>query len=161
LVEELAARGLSLTPVQATLLLLGIYEDTGSLSYQTTTARDAHATAWLMERGANLAVVGEFLHHPLEPSQLELFDRLFESAQTHSIAGYSVVVAAQTALGYTEEVSTLAHKLRDLLEPDALFVLVALDGNLQMVCRSTTDDIDVSLVAERFGGGGTAGLRRR
>lgn len=154
LVEELITRRSTLTPVQATLLLLGIYEDTGALQYQTTTARDAHATAWLLERGANLSVVGEFLHHPLEPSQLELFDRLFESAQTHIIAGHSVVVAAQAASGYAEEVSTLAHKLRDVLDPDALFVLVALDGSLQMVCRSATDDIDVGVIAARFGGGG-------
>jgi len=154
LVEELGARGLALTPVQATLLLLGIYEDTGSLSYQTTTARDARAAAWLMERGANLAVVGEFLHHLLSPAQRELFDRLLEAAETHTIAGHSVVVSAQAAHGYAEEVSTLAHKLRDLLDPDGLFVLVALDGNLQMVCRSTTDDIDVGAIASHFGGGG-------
>jgi tRNA nucleotidyltransferase (CCA-adding enzyme) len=154
LVEELMLRRSTLKPVQATLLLLGIYEDTGSLQYQTTTARDAHATAWLLERGANLSVVGEFLHHPLEPSQIELFDRLFASAQTHIIAGHSVVVAAQVAHGYAEEVSTLAHKLRDVLDPDALFVLVALDGSLQMVCRSRTDDIDVGAIAAHFGGGG-------
>jgi tRNA nucleotidyltransferase (CCA-adding enzyme) len=154
LVEELRARGISLTAVQATLLLLGIYEDTGSLSYQMTTARDAHAAAWLLEQGANLSVVGEFLHHLLSAAQRELFDRLVESAQTHIIAGHSVVVSAQVAQGYAEEVSTLAHKLRDLLDPDALFVLVALDGSLQMVCRSMTDDIDVGAIAARFGGGG-------
>jgi tRNA nucleotidyltransferase (CCA-adding enzyme) len=107
-----------------------------------------------LECSANLSVVGEFLHHPLEPSQLELFDRLFASAQTHIIAGHSVVVAAQVAHGYAEEVSTLAHKLRDVLDPDALFVLVALDGSLQMVCRSMTDDIDVGTIAAHFGGGG-------
>jgi tRNA nucleotidyltransferase (CCA-adding enzyme) len=154
LVEELRSHGLSLTAVQATLLLLGIYEDTGSLLYQTTTARDAHAAAWLLEQGANLSVVGEFLHHLLSTAQRELFDRLVESAQTHIVAGHSVVVSAQVAQGYAEEVSTLAHKLRDLLDPDALFVLVALNGSLQMVCRSMTDDIDVGAIAARFGGGG-------
>lgn len=154
LVEELRARSINLTPVQATLLVLGIYEDTGSLSYQTTTARDAHAAGWLLERGANLEVVGEFLHHPLAPAQHELFDRLLESAQTHMIAGHSVVISAQRAHGYTEEVSTLAHKLRDVLDPDALFVLVALDGNIQMVCRSATEDVNVGEIAARFGGGG-------
>jgi len=154
LVEDIITHGLAPTPVQATLLLLGIYEDTGALSYQTTTARDARAAAWLLERGANLSVVGEFLHHLLSDAQRELFDRLLEAVQTHTIAGHSVVVSAQSALGYAEEVSTLAHKLRDLLDPDGLFVLVALDGSIQMVCRSTTGDIDVGAIAARFGGGG-------
>jgi tRNA nucleotidyltransferase (CCA-adding enzyme) len=53
-----------------------------------------------------------------------------------------------------EEISTLAHKLRDLFDPDGLFVLVALNGGVQMVARSTIDSIDVGVVAERFGGGG-------
>ena len=56
LVEQIAAAGLAVSPVEATLMLLGIYEDTGSLSYLTTTARDAHAAGWLLERGFRLSV---------------------------------------------------------------------------------------------------------
>ena len=40
LVEAIQNAGLHLLPEEATLLLLGIYEDTGSLTYETTTARD-------------------------------------------------------------------------------------------------------------------------
>ena len=39
--------GMSLTPEEATLMMLGIYEDTGSLLYGTTTPRDILAAAWL------------------------------------------------------------------------------------------------------------------
>ncbi|MGD9101671.1 MAG: DHH family phosphoesterase, partial [Anaerolineae bacterium] len=96
LVEQIAAAGKSVTPVEATLLLLGIYEDTGSLSYLTTTARDAHAAGWLLERGANLAVANEHLHHPLGPQQQALYRRLVDSVQTHTINGQVVAVAAAT-----------------------------------------------------------------
>jgi len=154
LVEEIAARSLKLTGIEATLLLLGIYEDTGSLSYQATTARDVRAAAWLMEQGARLTVVNEFLHHPLAPEQRELYERLLEQSETHEIEGHTVIVACAEAPGFTEEVSTLAHKLRELLEPSALFVLIAFDKRIQLVARSTTDDIDVSAVAGHFGGGG-------
>jgi len=154
LVEEIAARSLKLTGIEATLLLLGIYEDTGSLSYMATTARDVRAVAWLMEHGARLAVVNEFLHHPLAPEQRELYERLLEQSETHEIEGHTIIVACAEAPEFTEEVSTLAHKLRELLEPSALFVLVALDKRIQLVARSTTDDIDVSAVAGHFGGGG-------
>jgi len=154
LIEEISARSLKLTGIEATLLLLGIYEDTGSLSYAGTTARDVRAAAWLMEQGARLAVVNEFLHHPLAPEQRELYERLLEQSETHEIEGHTVIVAWAEAPKFTEEISTLAHKLRELLEPSALFVLVALDKRIQLVARSTTDDIDVSAVAGRFGGGG-------
>jgi len=155
-VERLQAAGLHLTPVEATLLLLGIYEDTGSLSYLTTTARDMRCAAWLLEHGANLAVVNEFLHHPLSEEQRRLYDRLVESAETHQIAGQSVLIACAQANGFVEEVSTLAHKLRDLFEPAALFVLVQLDGHVQMVARSISDRIDVARITAQFGGGGHA-----
>jgi tRNA nucleotidyltransferase (CCA-adding enzyme) len=154
LVEQIAAAGLAISPVEATLMLLGIYEDTGSLSYLTTTARDAHAAGWLLERGANLAVANEYLHHPLGPQQQVLYRRLRDSVETHTIHGHAVVIAKAVAESFDEELSTLAHKLRDLLEPSALLVLVALDGHIQLVARSATDAIDVSAVAARFGGGG-------
>jgi tRNA nucleotidyltransferase (CCA-adding enzyme) len=95
---------------------------------------------------------------------------LLEQSETHEIGGHNVVIAWAEAHGLEEEISTLAHKLRELLEPSALFVLVALDdgpgrsARIQLVARSTTDDIDVAEVAERFGGGGhkraSAGLVR-
>ncbi len=154
LIEEISASFLELTDMEATLLLLGIYEDTGSLLYESTTVRDIRAAAWLLEQGARLDSVSEFLHHPLEPEQRELYERLLEKSETHDIEGHSIIIAAERAPGFTEGLSTLAHKLRDLLEPSALFMLVKLDGRIQLVARSTTDDIDVSTVAKRFGGGG-------
>ncbi|MFN2272108.1 MAG: CBS domain-containing protein [Anaerolineae bacterium] len=176
LVEEIRVRGIELTWVEATLLWLGIHEDTGSLSYAGTTARDVHAAAWLMEQGARLDVAVDFLHHPLAPAQRVLYEQLLEQSETHEIEGHNIVIAWAEARGLEEEISTLAHKLRDLLEPAALFVLVALDDGpgraggsgravrVQLVARSTTDDIDVAEVAERFGGGGhkraSAGLVR-
>jgi tRNA nucleotidyltransferase (CCA-adding enzyme) len=154
LVEEISRRSLSISMVEATLLMMGIYEDTGSLSYLSTTARDVWAVAWLMEQGANLDVVNEFLHHSLTPGQRELYEQLMDVAQSYEVGGHTVVVSVGQAAGYEEEISTLAHKLRDLLDPSALFVLVALDNHVQLVARSSTGDIDVSAVAARFGGGG-------
>lgn len=156
LVEGLAERGIALSWVEATFLLLGIYEDTGSLTYPSTTPRDLQAAAWLMERGADLAVVSEFLHHPLSEAQRRLYDRLLESAQTLELEGHTVIIAAARADGFLEEVSSVAHRLRDLFEPSALFVLVEFDGHVQLVCRTTTDDIDAGGVAAHFGGGGHA-----
>jgi len=156
LVEQIAERGLEIEPIEATLLLLGIYEDTGNLSYDSTTARDARAAAWLIERGADLRVVDRYIHHPLSQGQHELYERLLEGLTTHEVGGHTVIIARGEADSYDEEISTLAHCLRDLLEPAALFVLVAVKDNVQMVARSTTERIDVSDIAARFGGGGHA-----
>jgi len=154
LVEEIQEAGAEPDMLQATLLLLGIYEDTGSLSYAGTHPRDLRASAWLVEMGASLNLAADFLDHPLSNGQRALYDRLLESAETHGYQGLSVVIACGEAQGLAEEISTLAHKLRDVFDPDGLFVIVGLDGNVQLVARSTTDALDVGRVAEHFGGGG-------
>jgi tRNA nucleotidyltransferase (CCA-adding enzyme) len=154
LVEMLRQENITLNLVTATLLLLGIYEDTGSLSYASTTARDARAAAWLLETGASLDIAASFLNHPLSPEQQRLFNALFEDAETLEIHGLSVVIASGVAGGMIDEISTLAHKLRDVFDPDGLVVLVALNGGIQMVGRSSSSLLDISRVAEHFGGGG-------
>lgn len=154
LVEALEEAGTRLDLVGASLLLLGIYEDTGSLSYPGTISRDARAAAWLLENGASLAIAADFLNHPLSPAQRELYDQLLEGAESLTIHGLSIVIASAQAPGMTDEVSTLAHKLRDLFDPAGLFVLVSLDGHIQMVARSTSDALDVGRICEHFGGGG-------
>ncbi len=154
LCERLREERIPLTSIEATALLLGIYEDTGSLSYGSTTPRDVYAAAWLLERGALLDVVADFLHYALAEEQLDLLDELQDNAETIEIEGYPVVIAAASAPEQVEEIATLAHKLRDLLDPAAVFVLVDLGHHIQLVARSTVDAIDVGQVAEHFGGGG-------
>jgi tRNA nucleotidyltransferase (CCA-adding enzyme) len=53
LVEKIQKANLELSSLEATMLLLGIYEDTGSLGYSNTTPRDARAVAFLLEHGAD------------------------------------------------------------------------------------------------------------
>ncbi|MBN2393874.1 MAG: CBS domain-containing protein [Anaerolineae bacterium] len=155
LVEALSARLTPISRVEATLMLAGIYEDTGSLTYAATSSRDIRAAAWLVEQGASLEIATEFLEHPLTPMQQMIYDALKEHVETLEIDGHPVVLSwAESPPNTDEEVSTLAHKLRDLLDPSALFVLVEISGNTQFVARSSTDDINVAEVAEHFGGGG-------
>jgi tRNA nucleotidyltransferase (CCA-adding enzyme) len=154
LVEGLQVQAERLAPIQATLLLTGIYEDTGSLAYAHTTARDMRAAAWLIDQGASLQIAIEFLNPPLSEGQRILYDQLLEAAETFHIHGYRIIIACGDASEAEEEISTLAHKLHDLLDPDALFILVTTQGGIRLVARSSTDAIDVSEITAVFGGGG-------
>jgi tRNA nucleotidyltransferase (CCA-adding enzyme) len=155
-VEEIGDKELPITPIEATLLLLGIYEDTGSLSYSDTSVRDLRAAAFLLERGANLTEVNEFLHHPLNEAQRNLYHALLEKIETVRIAGHDIAIATARADDYVEEISTLAHQLRELFDPAALFVLVQMEDHIQLVARSDRPSIDVGSIAEALGGGGHA-----
>lgn len=154
IVEALRESDLLLTSIQATLLLLGIYEDTGSLTFGRTTARDLQAAAYLLEQGANLRIAADFLNHPLSPAQQVIYDQLRSNAKLHRIQGHAIVITCADAQDTDEELSSIAHKLRDLLDPDALFVVVTTRSGVQMIARSTSDQIDVAEILAAFGGGG-------
>ncbi|RME70170.1 MAG: CBS domain-containing protein, partial [Chloroflexi bacterium] len=157
LVEQIRDRHLSLTPLEATLLLLGIYEDTGSLTYVGTTPRDLQAAAWLLAEGhARLDIARDYLNYPMSDIQRELYRQLVDRLETHTIYGHTVIIGQASVPHYVEEISTLAHRMRDLYRPDALFVLVEMVDHVQMVARSTTDAIDVGRIARFMGGGGHA-----
>ena len=153
-VENIQERDLPLSTIQATLLLLGIYEDTGSLTYYRTTPRDLRAASYLLEQGASLQIAADYLNHPLSDGQQALYDRLRSNAEIFNVHGFTVVITAAESRGMEEEISTVAHKLRDLLDPDALFVLVDTKAGVQLVARSTSSNIDVAEIAEELGGGG-------
>jgi tRNA nucleotidyltransferase (CCA-adding enzyme) len=153
-VEAIEESGLHLDIVESTLLLLGIYEDTGSLTYTRTTPRDVRAAAYLLEQGASLTIAHNYTNHPLSLKQQEIYDQLRSNAKTHPIHGHTIIIAQGDARGMDEELSTIAHKMRDLLDPEALILLIDIRGGVQLIARSTSDLIDVSKIAEHFGGGG-------
>src|SRR4030043_1655217 len=97
--------------IQATTLLLGIYEDTGSLPYTRTTARDLHAASYPLEQEANLRIASDFLNHPLSTDQQKLYDTLRDHLESYQIHGHSILIACGKAYGLDEELSTVAHKL--------------------------------------------------
>jgi tRNA nucleotidyltransferase (CCA-adding enzyme) len=165
-VEQLMERNnVSLSLIEATLLLLGIYEDTGSLTYANTSARDASAVAYLLSNGASLNIAADFLNPPLSIEQQQVFEVLLENAQTISIAGKDIFISSAEALELGDEVSSIAHKIYDLLDPDALFIFVLIKEGIRLVARSTSEEIDTSKIAKQFSGGGhqraSAALIRR
>ena len=136
------------------MLLLGIYEDTGSLTYTRSSYRDLHAAGYLLEQGGSLQILNDFLNHPLSPDQQMIYEQLRANIEIHRIHGHNVMLSLGDARSMDEELSTIAHKLRDLFDSDALFVIVQTRSGIQLIARSTTDDIDVGQILGAFGGGG-------
>lgn len=154
IVEMLQQQSVIPAPLEATLLMLGIYEDCGSLTYGTTTVRDIRAAAWLLERGADMDVLREFLRYPLQDEHWQIVDALRETTEIIDIRGHTVLMATASLKQQIEGVSRVAHHLMNLYDPTALLMLVKMENDVQLVARSTLDEIDVGLLARKFGGGG-------
>ena len=155
LIEQICESAVRLSPLEATLLLLGIYEDTGSLTYANTTPRDLQAAAWLLSEGqARLDIARDYLYYPMSEAQKGLYEQLVDNLETWVIHGQTIAIGLAGVDHYVEEISTLAHRLRDLYQREALFILVKMTDHVQIVARSTTEAIDVGHITEFFGGGG-------
>jgi len=157
-VEELRALRISVDPEEATLLALGIHEDTGSLVYSRTSSRDASALAWLLGQGARPAVIKRFLQQPLEPEAQAVLLSTLERIVGVSAGGVSVGVSC---VELDEAPSGLAHVTTEafrMTPEEALFCAFRLrNGKTHVIGRSQADAISVRDVLSSFGGGGHDG----
>jgi tRNA nucleotidyltransferase (CCA-adding enzyme) len=156
LVGILAERELLPTSLVATAFALGIHEDTGSLTYATTTQRDVDALSWCFRHGARQDLVNEYLHTPLAPGERGLLQHLLDALEPIASPGDDVFLASVSWPEYVDGVSNLAHKIVDLTDARALVLLVEMDERVFAVVRSRTDRIDAAAVAAALGGGGHA-----
>ena len=152
--EILDALGTELSPEEATVLILGIYEDTGSFTFRSTTPRDYRAAARLLEMGADLNVVSEMITRELTVDQVSLLNELINSAQVHTINGVEVLVIQSSTEHYVEELAVLVHKIMDIKNANVIFALAGMEGKVYMVARSRIPQVNVAEIAQQFGGGG-------
>lgn len=153
-VEILREKGIDITPVEATVMALGIYEETGSLVFASTTPRDIEAAAWLLKKGANLNIVADFITRELDADQISLLNDLLKSMTAYYFDGTKVVIATASTRRYVQDFAVVVHKMIDIENLDALFCLVGMENRVHMVARSRVDDVDVGAVAYLMGGGG-------
>ncbi|HXZ44112.1 MAG TPA: CBS domain-containing protein, partial [archaeon] len=156
LLDLLRQQELPLTPQEATLFALGIYEETGLLTFTNTTEADLHAAAYCLSRGANLALVSDFIRRDLTADQVGLLNELIKSAETYTINGVRVVISTASLDRYVGDLAMLTHKLRDMENINVLFTLVRMDNRIHMVARSRLETVDVGEIADAFDGGGHA-----
>ena len=156
LVHIIAERGLPVTPFEATVFALGIHEDTGSLTFATTTAADAEALAICMRAGADVALLEKWLANALTAPQRRTLAAALESAEELPLPGAHVLLSALRQDLYVEGVSVIAHRVMDLTGCDACFLLVAMEGRVFVTARSRGLRLDVARALAPIGGGGHA-----
>ncbi|OEU74397.1 MAG: polya polymerase [Desulfuromonadales bacterium C00003093] len=144
------------TPDEATMMMLGLYEDTGHLLFSGTTPRDFQAAAFLLEHGANLNAVADFLVREMTPEQVDLLNELLKSCHKKIFNGIEVAIAYASIDYYVADISSLVHKLKDIENLDVLIVAVRMEDRVFLVGRSRLPEVHVGELFQEFGGGGHA-----
>ncbi|MBI5846421.1 MAG: CBS domain-containing protein [Nitrospirae bacterium] len=152
--ELLKEKGLHPDPMEATILALGIYEETGCFLFPSTTERDLSAVSYLIKRGAILNIVSEYVKTDLGKEELEILNDLLKSSRELIIKGIRVMISTTSRDSYFGDAALLAHKVMDLEDIDAVVLILGMQGRIILVGRSRVKEFDVAALLKEFGGGG-------
>ncbi|MEY2858737.1 MAG: hypothetical protein RLZZ74_3050 [Cyanobacteriota bacterium] len=158
IVELLQQQQITLTPFEATAMALGIHVDTGSLTFDQTTPRDAKAIAWLLEQSANVAMIAEYNEPGLSYQLQELLPDALSNLQRTNVQGYHVASVLLQTDKFVAGLSTLAAKLIDLTESDVMLLghqyQKSKSQKLVVIGRSRLAETNLNQLFTPFGGGG-------
>ena len=157
-VQQLQKQGISLTATEATVMALGIHVDTGSLTFEHTTSEDALALAWVMQQGASLSVVSDYIEPGLSPHLQQLLKIALEDIEIAKVRGYKVGWVILETDDFVGGLAGLASELVDLMEIDALLLAHEYEkksGNrLSIIGRSQIPETNLNEILAPLGGGG-------
>ncbi|MBU0597795.1 bifunctional oligoribonuclease/PAP phosphatase NrnA [Patescibacteria group bacterium] len=150
---------LPITKEVATSLLTGILTDTGSFSNLATTPSSMEVSSKLLTSGARVREIITNTFRNKSLSQLQLWGRALSRLKHNKKTGIVTTVLTQQdfdELGIDDESGEgFANFLNNVEQARAIIVLrEKLDGTIKGSLRTTQPDVDVSKIAEFFGGGG-------
>lgn len=154
LVEIILQKGLPVSSHEATLFAMGIYEDTGGLTFGATCTRDFEMLSRMKELGADLTMIPSHVEMSLNSSERRILDLLIENAWQRYINGARVVLSFTSSSTYIEGLSLFVHRLRDYFDADVAVASVKMDNRNYVVARSREEVLDVAAFLEPLGGGG-------
>ncbi len=156
LIRQLKKGGQLMTPIQATLFLAGIYEDTGNLTFPSTTAEDAYAAAYLLEQKADLSVISNFLRPAYGEKQKNILFKMLAKAERTSIHGHKLSISKIEVRGHVDSLAVVVRMYMEIVNVDLAFGIFSDSQRQQcmVIGRSSTDGFDVGAIMRNLGGGG-------
>lgn len=154
LVKKLMRKKVKIKPVEATVMLIGIYEDTGHFTYPTTTAEDFRAASFLLSSEADISMIHSFLGGGLDSKQMALLKELINGSEEHRMGNWHITIASASASCHVPNLGMVVHRLRDVEDINVIFAVIEMNNRVHVIARSGVCSIDVSKILAKLGGGG-------
>jgi phosphoesterase RecJ-like protein len=154
--------GVELTPDIAEALYIALVTDTGRFQYTNTTPKALRLAAELVESGADVHRVFQGVYESVEFAKLKLLARALERAQIYEGGRIVVSYLLRTDFSEVGAAEPYSEGIIDYLravEGADMAVLIRepprQDGPTRRVSlRASVDELDVSAIARKSGGGG-------
>ena len=160
--DVLGELGVPLTPEIAEPLYVGLVTDTGRFQYSNTTPKALRLAAELVEAGADVHGIFRRVYETVQFAKLKLLARALDRAQLYEGGRLVVSYLLKDDFGAVGADEPYSEGIVDYLRSVEGSEMVALiresprgDGPARRVSlRSSHDEIDVSAIARKAGGGG-------
>ena len=152
--EIIQEKGIELSMDEATMLGLGLYEDTGSFCFPNTTSHDFLAGAFLASQGMSFSIVKHLMAGDLTRQQVHVLDKLLKSAITHNIAGIPITIVEIALDNFLGDFASILGKLIEMEKLKVVFAIASMGDRIHMIARSSVKEVSVSKICQAFGGGG-------
>ncbi|XPV77876.1 MAG: CBS domain-containing protein [Desulfovibrio sp.] len=150
----LEQRGIKLNGEEATLLGLGIYEDTGSFQFNSASEHDFRAAAYLRSQGMDVTAISDLISREMTAEQIALLGRLIDSTSVHEIHGVEVAFSELTTDEFVGDFAFIVRKLIDVQQFNIIFVIARMDDRVHVIARSRSKNVKVGEICKSLGGGG-------
>ncbi|MDD9304931.1 MAG: CBS domain-containing protein [Desulfobacter sp.] len=154
--EILQEKGIGLTPEEATVMALGIYEDTGNFTYSSTTRADFIQAAFLLDCGASLNTISSLVVKEMKTEQVTWLNELINEMSSHQINGIQVHVSSISSSSYISDLASIVQKIVRMENLGVYFAVVLMGTKVNIIARNRLAEVDVGKVLAQFGGGGHA-----
>ena len=154
LVDLIREKNIGISPDEATVMCLGIYEDTGAFTYPSTTRDDFTAAAFLLGKGASLTTISDLIAKEMDSEQIALLNDMFRAATHYPINGKDVVITTVSRDEYIHDLAFLVQKMLRIENLSAVFAVALMKNKIYIAARSRTPDVDVGAIIREIGGGG-------
>ncbi|MFO7860900.1 MAG: CBS domain-containing protein [Desulfosalsimonas sp.] len=154
LVDLIREKNIGISPDEATVMCLGIYEDTGAFTYPSTTQDDFAAAAFLLGKGASLTTISDLIAKEMDSEQIALLNDMFRAATHYPINGKDVVITTVSRDEYIHDLAFLVQKMLRIENLSAVFAIALMKNKIYIAARSRTPDVDVGAIIREIGGGG-------
>jgi len=157
-----AELGVELTPDLAEALYIALVTDTGRFQYSNTTAKSLRLAAELVEAGADLHRIFQGVYETVQFAKLKLLARALERARIYDGGRLVVSYLLRSDFADIGAAEAYSEGIIDYLRAVEGADMAALirepprsDGPTRRVSlRASNDELDVSAIARKSGGGG-------
>ncbi len=150
--------GIEIDKDLANFLLTGIFSDTGSFMHSNTTKTSLEIAAKLVSRGANIKQIAENTFRRKDIHTLKLWGRVLQRIKNDRENGIVSSIITKKDLeecGATkEDLQGVVSLINTIPEAKAALLLSEEQDQIRGSLRSESGGLDVSKVANIFGGGG-------